>query len=138
MRSCIPYLCLLTACTTPFTPTDDTAIRTAMADQELAWDMGDIPGFMQGYSDTVCFIGSRGTTCGRDAVTANYLRNYPDQAAMGDLAFGIQEVVPAGDDHAWVTGTWTLVRAADTLGGGFSLLWARERDGWRIVRDHTY
>jgi ketosteroid isomerase-like protein len=138
MRVLLPFMLLCSACTTPSRGPDVDAIRKIMADQELAWDKGDIPGFMLGYSDTVCFIGSRGMTCGRDAVTANYLRNYPDQATMGDLAFGIQEVVPAGGDHAWVTGTWSLVRAADTLGGGFSLLWARERDGWRIVRDHTY
>jgi len=137
MRTSI-LLLLLTACTPRFTPADDAAIRTVMAEQEAAWDRGDIPGFMEGYSDTVCFLSSRGSTCGRDAVTANYLRNYPDDAAMGDLAFGIQELLPAGGEHAWLTGTWHLVRAVDTLGGGFSLLWAKEAQGWRIVRDHTY
>jgi ketosteroid isomerase-like protein len=138
MRSILPILLILTACTARFGQADDAVIRTLMAEQEVAWDQGDIPGFMLAYSDTVCFIGKRGKTCGRDAVTANYQRNYPDQAAMGDLAFGIHEVLPAGDDHAWLTGTWSLIRATDTLGGGFSLLWAREREGWRIVRDHTY
>jgi ketosteroid isomerase-like protein len=138
MRNPLIFLLFCTACAARFGTADADAIRTVMADQELAWDRGDISGFMQGYSDTVCFIGSRGITCGREAVTANYLRNYPDQAAMGDLTFALQEVVPAGHDNAWVTGTWNLVRAADTLGGGFSLLWSREHDGWRIVRDHTY
>jgi len=138
MRSIFPFLLLCAACTTRFGTADEQAIRAVMAEQEAAWDKGDILGFMQGYSDTVCFIGSRGSTCGRDAVTANYQRSYPDPSAMGDLAFGDLELLPAGADHAWVTGTWTLLRQADTLAGGFSLLWVKELEGWRIARDHTH
>lgn len=104
----------------------------------MAWNKGDIHGFMNGYSDTICFVGSKGITCGRDAVTANYERSYPDASAMGRLTFGLIEVVPAGTGHTWVCGTWRLDRSADTLSGGFTLLWAKEQDGWRIVRDHSY
>lgn len=116
----------------------DQVIRKVMADQEAAWDRGDIPGFMEGYADSVCFIGKKGITCGKAAVTANYLRSYPDKSTMGDLTFGIHEVIMAGEEHAWLTGTWELVRPADTVGGGFSLLWKKEPQGWRILRDHTY
>ncbi|HNR56027.1 MAG TPA: nuclear transport factor 2 family protein [Flavobacteriales bacterium] len=118
--------------------TDEAAIRKVMAGQEAAWDRGDLSGFMDGYDDRVCFIGRKGMTCGRDAVTRNYEKSYPDQAAMGDLRFTIHEVLPAGTGHAWVTGNWQLTRTSDTLGGGFSLLWKREKAGWRIIRDHSY
>ncbi len=128
----------LAACSDRFTATDEQAIRQVMVDQEAAWDRGDIDAFMAGYADTVCFIGRSGMTCGRAAVTQNYRRNYPDRQAMGDLTFGLHEVVPAGAFHAWVTGSWTLHRTADTLEGGFSLLWAKDDDGWRIVRDHSH
>ncbi len=117
---------------------DEQAIRSVMSDQESAWDRGDIAGFMAGYTDTVVFLSPQGTTRGREAVTANYVRSYPDASAMGDLTFGINEVVPAGADHAWSTGTWRLVRSADTLSGAYSLLWVRQAEGWRIARDHTY
>ncbi len=116
----------------------EVAIRQVMTDQEAAWDRGDIPGFMEGYADSVCFISKKGMTCGKAEVTANYLRTYPDKSAMGDLTFGIHEVVMAGEAHAWLTGTWELIRASDTVGGGFSLLWKKEPQGWRILRDHTY
>ncbi|MBP6699538.1 MAG: nuclear transport factor 2 family protein [Flavobacteriales bacterium] len=116
----------------------EAAVREVMLQQEQAWDRGDIPGFMVGYDEKVCFISPKGSTCGRDSVTARYLRTYPDQQAMGDLEFGIGEVLPAGNDHAWCTGTWKLHRSRDTVAGGFSLFWARTPQGWRILRDHTY
>jgi ketosteroid isomerase-like protein len=31
-----------------------------------------------------------------------------------------------------------LVRTADTLGGGFTLLWVKEGEAWKIARDHSY
>ncbi len=128
---------LLAGCAQPSFQADEQAIREVMAMQEKAWDSGDVRAFMVGYADSVCFIGSRGRTCGREAVTANYLRNYPDKAAMGDLSFTQLEVLSAGTDHAWCTGRWTIARA-DTVGGGFSLLWVRTSQGWRILRDHSY
>jgi len=136
----LPALILLiTACNAPgFRSDDEDAIRSVMTAQEQAWNSGDIHSYMEGYSDTICFIGSKGMTCGLQEVTANYLKSYPDRDAMGELHFGITEVVGAGANHAWVTGTWALHRQADTLGGGFSLLWAREQDEWRIVRDHSF
>ncbi len=129
---------LATGCGRSFARHDEDAIRHVLADQEKAWDQGDIPGFMNGYADSVCFIGRRGRTCGKAAVTDNYRKHYPDKAAMGDLGFDDLEILPAGADHAWCTGTWSLVRSQDTLGGGFSLFWSRTPEGWRILRDHTY
>lgn len=133
----ILYL-VLGSCGTAFTPVDEVAIRDVMARQEQAWDAGDVPGFMEGYADSICFINPDGRTCGKAAVTANYRKRYPDGAAMGDLAFDDLEVIGAGDRNAWVTGRWRLFRAADTLGGGFSLLWQRGPEGWRIVRDQSF
>ncbi len=132
----IGSICLFSCASSSNHP--EAAIRQVMADQEAAWDRGDIPGFMDGYADTVCFIGPNSRTCGREAVQARYMQRYPDRASMGDLSFGIDEVVIAGDRNAWLTGTWRLVRAADTLGGGFALFWAHGPDGWRVARDMTY
>ncbi len=129
---------LLAGCSGKKPSFDAAPILTVMDQQEQAWNRGDLPGFMSGYSDTICFIGSRGMTCGRDEVTANYVKSYPDARAMGKLTFGILEVVPAGEGHAWVSGTWALARTRDTLSGGYSLLWVKESGAWRIVRDHSY
>jgi ketosteroid isomerase-like protein len=58
-----------------------------MATQAEFWDQGDVHGFMQGYTEDVCFLGTSGRSCGKQAVTQDYLRRYPDQASMGHLAF---------------------------------------------------
>ncbi len=132
---------MLLACScgnAPDTTADAAAIKEVLAMQERAWDQGDITQFMSGYAAEVCFIGRRGRTCGREAVARNYQKNYPNKAAMGDLRFEITELLPAGEGFAWMTGNWELVRTADTLGGGFSLLWQKGTEGWRILRDHTY
>ena len=109
-----------------------------MAGQVQAWNRGDIPGFMKAYTDSVCFIGAKERTCGRAPVTARYLKRYPDRSAMGHLDFGQLEVLAIGTAHAWCTGAWRLIRSADTLAGGFSLLWVRTPSGWEILRDHSY
>lgn len=114
------------------------AVRAAMEEQVRAWNQGDIPGFMAAYADSACFITVREHTCGKEVVAARYAKAYPDRAAMGHLDFSRLELLPAGPDHAWCTGNWRLERSADTLSGGFSLLWARTSQGWRILRDHTY
>jgi ketosteroid isomerase-like protein len=131
---------LLQGCSGPVNAPAEVAadIREVMHQQVEAWNAGNIRSFMKGYSDTICFISPRGKTCGREAVTENYLRSYPDRQTMGRLTFGVTEMVPFADRNVWLTGTWRLDRASDTLSGGFSLLWAREEEGWRIVRDHSY
>ena len=68
-----------------------------MADQESAWDAGDIPGFMEAYSDTICFISSRGRTLWASRGNGQLSESYPDRSVMGDLKFNIHEVLPAGD-----------------------------------------
>lgn len=130
---------IVVACTSPvFTSADNAAIRSGMQQQEEAWNRGDIPGFMAAYADSICFIGTAERTCGKALVTARYEKRYPERESMGRLDFDQVEILGAGADHAWCTGTWRLLRTSDTLSGGFSLFWMRTPEGWRILRDHTY
>lgn len=134
----LPLLALLACGPTTTTP-DRLAIEEVLQRQRSDWNAGDLLGFMDGYSDSVCFLSKKGRTCGKAQVTAQYIRSYPDSNAMGKLRFDDLEILPDGD-HAWCTGRWELVRGTkgDTLGGGFSLYWQRENGDWKILRDHTY
>jgi len=117
----------------------EKAIRAAMAAQEVAWNTGDLPGFMEGYwkSDRLCFIGSRGLTYGWEETLSNYQKGYPTKEAMGTLSFTILSVQLLSKKSAYVVGKWKLDRQKDTPSGHFSLLWRKINGKWYIVSDHS-
>lgn len=115
------------------------AIEEIMAKQEIAWNNGDLEGFMQAYwqNDSVVFIGSRGLTYGWNTVLSNYQKSYPDRSAMGQLTFQNERYKQLDDTHYWVAGKWTLHRSMDTLSGHYTLVWKRINGTWVIVTDHS-
>jgi ketosteroid isomerase-like protein len=121
--------------------TDSSAqsIRAVLSSQQAAWNRGDIPAFLEGYSNSpeLTFAGSDGIVHGYDGVLARYQKNYPDKKAMGELDFSGLEIRPLGPEAALVLGHWHLKRQADEVGGVFSLVFQRFPDGWRIIHDHT-
>ena len=115
----VVVLLLLAACAAPtFSSSDMDAIRSTISQQEKAWNNGDIPSFMQAYDDSACFISLKERTCGKSVVTARYEKRYPDREAMGTLDFGQLEILGAGADHAWCTGTWRWRSARRAWGVG--------------------
>ena len=117
-----------------------TAIRQVLTTQTAAWNRGDIPGFMQGYwkSDSLVFIGRRGPTYGWQQTLANYQKNYPDAAAMGQLDFSGLRISVLGPQAAQVIGRWHLARpAAGDVQGHFLLVMRRIDGEWRVAADHT-
>ncbi|HMX40181.1 MAG TPA: nuclear transport factor 2 family protein [Saprospiraceae bacterium] len=115
-------------------------IRNIMAEQEAAWNRGDLPAFMEGYwhSDSLRFIGSKGLTYGWQATLDNYRRGYPDRATMGTLKFTILSVEKLSRRSAFVVGKWHLARGdKGDLSGHYTLLWRKIRGHWVIVADHS-
>lgn len=96
---------------------------------------------MVGYwpSDSLVFIGSSGTTYGWQPTLDNYRKNYPNPAAMGQLAFTILKVDVLAPDAAFVIGKWALDRNApqEDVSGHFTLLFKKKDGGWQIVADHS-
>ena len=98
--------------------TDPAAARRAIVQvlttQTAAWNRGDIPGFMQGYwhSDSLVFIGRKGPTYGWQPTLANYQKNYPTAATMGQLDFSSLRVSLLAPGAAQVVGHWHLARPA--------------------------
>jgi uncharacterized protein (TIGR02246 family) len=118
---------------------DRVAIAKVLAEQQSAWNKGDVSTFMKGYwnSPELTFAGSGGIARGWESVLARYKREYPDEAAMGQLNFSDVEVRFLGPDAALVLGQWHLHRSSGDIGGVFSLVFQRQPEGWRIVHDHT-
>jgi len=118
---------------------DEKAIRNALSESVLAWNAGDINRFMECYwkNDTLMFIGKSGVTYGWQKTKENYLKGYPDTAAMGKLDFDIIQVRRLSIVYFSVVGKWHLTRAAGDLTGHFTLLFKKINDKWVIVQDHS-
>jgi len=119
---------------------DRAKITEVLTAQQAAWNSGDVNAFLVGYweSPELTFSGSGGVAHGFAGVRERYQKNYPDRAAMGELAFSDLEFRFLGPDAALVLGHWHLKRETKgDVGGVFSLVWQRFRNGWKIVHDHT-
>ncbi len=116
-------------------------VRKLLADQQTAWNHGDLAGFMEGYwkSDSLTFYSAGDVQQGWRAAYDRYVRRYQSEGReMGRLDFEIHAITPLGRDVALVRGAWFLKRGTDAPHGLFTLVLRRfPRLGWRIVHDHT-
>jgi ketosteroid isomerase-like protein len=115
------------------------AIEQILATQEKAWNNGDIATFMVGYwkNDSLVFVGKNGPTYGFGKTLANYKKSYPDTAQMGKLHFDILSMKPLGKAHYFVVGKWHLKRTVGDVGGHFTLIFRKTKQGWKIIADHS-
>lgn len=110
-----------------------------MDDQAVAWNRGDIEGFMAGYwkSDKLTFISGLNVTRGWQGTLDRYKKTYDSRAKMGVLTFSDLEITMLGKDAAVVLGSWALKREKDDPHGKFTLTFKKFKEGWRIIMDHT-
>ena len=114
-------------------------IEKIMHEQQIAWNKGDIDGFMSSYwnDDSLKFIGKNGITHGWKNTLENYKKSYPDKATMGELNFTIISVEELSDTSCYVVGKWDLKREKGDVSGYYTLLWKKINGKWVIVVDHT-
>ena len=116
------------------------AIRKVLADQAVAWNKGDLPGFMEGYwqSPDLRFYSGKDVTSGWQATLDRYRKKYQaDGKKMGQLTFSDLDIEVLGPDAALVRGRWQVVLPDEKVGGLFTLICRKLAPGWRIVHDHT-
>lgn len=125
-----------------------TAIEAAMLGSAAGWDKGDIDRFLAVYSDdpATSFTTSAGVERGKAGIRARYLLTYAKQfgemrsAAPTRLSFTFEDVRMIGTDHALLIAKWKLVTHGDEAKvqtGMTSLLFRKEKGGWKIVADHS-
>jgi ketosteroid isomerase-like protein len=124
---------------TPTQAENQAAVLRVLQLQQIAWNRGDIEGFMNGYwrsHDTV-FVSGDTVTRGWQTVHDRYLSKYPTEEKMGQLTFAEVEVRMFGYDGALVFGRWQLDRATDKPHGRFTVVLRKTSGDWKIVHDHT-
>lgn len=118
---------------------EQSAIRKVMDDQIVAWNKGDIDGFMQGYwkSENLIFVSGDNVRRGWQTVTDNYKKSYNTREKMGILSFNDLEITILSKDSATVLGRWKVETKPENAQGRFTLIFRKFKEGWRIIHDHT-
>lgn len=118
---------------------DETSIRKMLSAQVLAWNNGNIEGYMKGYweSDSLLFIGSKGPTWGYAATLARYKKAYPDKEHTGTLTSTVLSLNRLSPDYYFAVGKWALSRQAGDVSGSWTLLIRKIKGQWVIVCDHS-
>lgn len=114
-------------------------IRKVMEAQTIAWNKGDIEGFMIGYwkSPQMTFVSGDNVTKGWQETTDRYKKNYDTREKMGALTFTDLEIEVLSKDSAKVLGRWKVAHEPKDSQGRFTLIFRKLKDGWRIIHDHT-
>ncbi len=143
-RSLLLFLVLaLASCQQPKAAYDvkaeEAAVRTVIDAAQIAWNNGDLEGFMQSYwkSDSLQFYSKRGINRGWQEALDGYKAAYPDLSSMGTLHFDIISVTPIGQAGFVVLGNYTVTRVDKTLEGAFTLIFRKKEGRWVAVYDHT-
>jgi ketosteroid isomerase-like protein len=135
------FLCVLVPALQSGEPaTERAAVQKVLDDQTVAWNKGDLEGFMAGYwkSEKLSFFSGDKKTAGWQATLDRYRKRYQaDGKVMGKLSFDELSIELLGDGHALVRGRFRLQLKNDAPTGIFTLLLRRLPEGWRIVHDHT-
>jgi ketosteroid isomerase-like protein len=120
----------------------ESTIRAVLDAQVVAWNKGDIEGFMRGYwmSKDLTFFSGGSETHGWTETLERYRKSYKGTGKqMGQLTFGDLRIEMLSPDSAFVRGTWKLTMPSDpkTPHGLFTLIFRKTPDGWRIIHDST-
>src|SRR5689334_8098523 len=142
MKTSVAIFVLLLLSFTGYAQSESKAkadIRAVMDTQAVAWNNGDIEGFMRGYwnSPDLVFVSGANVTRGWQPTLDRYKKGYDSRAKMGTLTFSDLEITVLSKDSAVVLGSWSLAREKDNPHGKFTLIFRKFKDGWRIVIDHT-
>ena len=117
-------------------------IMAAMADSAAGWNAGDLERFMRVYSDSpdTSFVAKDGLVTGKAAIAARYRPRFtPEGAAKrGTLSFETLRFTAIDPRHALLVARYRLRVAGEAdQTGPTTLLFVRERGGWRIAADHS-
>ncbi|SFH00874.1 YybH family protein [Pedobacter insulae] len=110
-----------------------------MDEAATAWNKGDLDGYMALYSPKATMMMTTGRS-GLASIRDLYVKYYfEDGKNKQDLNYTNYEVTMLGKDNALLTGVFIL-KANDKLKerkGTFSVIFTREKDGWKILHDHS-
>jgi ketosteroid isomerase-like protein len=132
-------LCTVNAWSSPTAPAEE--VRRVIAQQQDAWNRGDLEAFMAGYwnSPELTFFSGAHESKGWQAALDRYKKSYQSAGhEMGKLQFANLRVEMLGADAAFVRGEFHLTMSdGKTPHGLFTLVFRKFPEGWKIVHDQS-
>lgn len=114
-------------------------IRSVLDNQCVAWNKGDIEGYMEGYwrSDSLLFTSGGNVERGWKSTLEKYKKSYDSREKMGTLIFSDLQFSLLSERSGWILGRWKLQREIDAAEGMFTLIFKKFDGDWKIIHDHT-
>ena len=118
---------------------EEAAILSLLEEQDLAWNAGDIEGFMAGYwkSPELRFASGGNITRGWDETLARYQARYGASDEMGTLTTSDHDIQILSPDAAIAHGKWQLDWKGRKPWGLYTLVLRKVDGDWFIVSDTT-
>jgi beta-aspartyl-peptidase (threonine type) len=116
------------------------AIHTMLDISAVAWNRGDLDGFVSTYAadSTTTFVSGGQVQHGFDWIRRNYAPRFVAGAVRDSLRFERFACRTLGTDNTLVTSRYVLLRRDSvTSSGPFTLIVQRRPGGWKIIHDHT-
>lgn len=118
---------------------DDSAIRAIFDTTAAGWNRGELATYMSAYTDSAIGNGAGGFDEGKAAIERTMRAGFwRDGRPAQTLRYRNIRVRMLGSDYALVNGEFVLTGGERPERTGlFSTVWARTRDGWRMINDHS-
>ena len=118
---------------------DEAAIRALFDSTAAGWNRGDLGAYMSAYADSAIGNGAGDFDRGRAAIERTMRAGFWKSGKPAQtLRYQDLRVRMLGADYALVNGKFVLSGAGrPDRTGLFSTVWARTREGWRMINDHS-
>ncbi len=119
--------------------TAEAQIRAVLDSTAAGWNQGNLEQYLAAYTDTATEMLSTGPAGGRSTIERTMREGFwKTGRPLQNLHYEHVEVRMLGKDYALVTGQYVLTGAGrPDRTGWFTTVWARTKDGWRMIHDHS-
>ena len=109
-------------------------VRDVIEAQCIAWNDGDIPGFVSYVHDDVVYVTPRGLVHGREELLEAYRGEWRTKSSK--LSVSVEQVMDHGNAATAVVRYW-LSGGADSRSGWSLLSFVQTPMGWKLLADAT-
>jgi ketosteroid isomerase-like protein len=139
LKRLLIIILLLCGCASVPRADDAATIRDVLDTTAIAWNRGDLNGYLAAYDEAITSRSATGFVTGKEPA-AEVMRQgfWKTGRPLQQLHYEHVDVRKLGADYALVTGEFVLTGAdKPERTGWFTTVWKRTALGWRMMHDHS-